>query len=74
MIVIDDVWDPEALRPLMVDGPQSRALITGRERQVLDQAGVLAERIAVPAMTGDRMFVACRKTSRIVGTRQIKGD
>lgn len=51
LIVIDDVWEPEALRLLMIDGPQSRVLITGRELQVLDQAGVLAERIAVPMMT-----------------------
>lgn len=51
LIVIDDVWEPDELRPLMIDGPQSRVLITGRESQVLDQVGMQAERIEVPMMT-----------------------
>lgn len=51
LIVIDDVWEPEWLHLLMIDGPQSRVLITGRELPVLDQADVLAERIEVPMMT-----------------------
>ena len=61
MIVIDDVWEPCDLRSLMVDGPQSRALITGRESQVLDQAGVLAERIVVPVMTKEECLAVVKE-------------
>jgi hypothetical protein len=61
LIVIDDVWEPWNLRPLMVDGPQSRVLITGRELQVLDQAGVLAERITVPIMTEGECLAVVEK-------------
>ena len=61
LIVIDDVWEPERLRPLMIDGPQSRVLITGRELQVLDQAGVLAERIEVPLMAGKECLAVVEK-------------
>lgn len=61
LIVIDDVWEPEELRPLMVDGPQSRVLITGRESQVLDQAGVLTERIEVPVMTEEKCLAVVEK-------------
>lgn len=51
LIVIDDVWEPEDVRLLLVDGPQSRVLITGRELQIPDQAGIQTERIKVPMMT-----------------------
>ena len=61
LIVIDDVWEPGDLRPLLVDGPQSRVLMTGRELRVLDQASVQAERVEVPVMTEGECLALVKK-------------
>ncbi len=72
LIVIDDVWEPGELRPLMIDGPQSRVLITGRELPVLDQASVPAERIEVPMMTEAECLAVVEKHVGSIGQDRPK--
>jgi hypothetical protein len=72
LIVIDDVWKPEALRPLMIDGPQSRVLITGREPQVLDQAGVRTVKIEVPVMAEKECLAVVEKHLGSLGRDESK--
>ena len=40
LLVVDDVWRAEDLEPLLVDGPQSRVVITLRERHPVQKLGL----------------------------------
>ena len=39
LLVVDDVWDPDHVRPFLVGGPSCRVLITTRRAAVADEAG-----------------------------------
>ena len=56
----------------MIDGPQSRVLITGRELQVLDQVGVLAKRIEVPVMAERECLTVIEKHVGLLGRDSTK--
>ena len=52
LLVVDDVWRAEDLEPLLVDGPQSRVLITLREKHLVQELGWDGCFVEVDVMSG----------------------
>jgi len=50
LVIIDDVWQVESMRPLLVNGPQDRVLITGREFHVAEKLGIEENVIEIGGM------------------------
>jgi hypothetical protein len=54
LLIVDDVWDAEHVRPFLVGGPRCLLLITTRKREVVDAVGATA--IELSSMTADEAF------------------
>jgi tetratricopeptide (TPR) repeat protein len=50
LLLLDDVWDGEAIRPLLISSPKGRAVVTTRNRAVVEGLEVGAKLVAVSPM------------------------
>ena len=53
LIVVDDVWDPDHVRPFLVGGPSCRVLITTRRAAVADEAVPIPLDVLTPEQSLD---------------------